>query len=100
MKSHHCIVYTGSERPSPRRDEEPWRVDEAGNIEEGMLEPIRVQPIHPESTMDPMSRLNFEKVHTIEHNIKVAEFGNVDREGLMNLRGQLYRMWAPIEDTS
>lgn len=41
--------------------------------------PLRIVPASPGEKLDPMSRLNFGKVHTVEHNIRVRPIGRVSR---------------------
>jgi len=38
--------------------------------------------------MDPMARLNYTKVYTVEHNVKVYDFGIVHKDYLDTLRYQ------------
>jgi hypothetical protein len=40
-------------------------------------EPIEVKIENPEITIDPMSRINFAKPYTVEHNVKVRNIGRV-----------------------
>lgn len=39
------------------------------------IEPISVQMKSPQEKLDPMTRLNFNKVYTIEHNVKILIIG-------------------------
>lgn len=96
LKYEHCIIYTGSE-PPPLEVELPIIIDEDGTIERGMLESIKVNPAFRGGRMDPMSRLNFAKVYTVEHNVKVAEFGDVSPDSLVILKHQFYRVWHADE---
>jgi hypothetical protein len=36
-----------------------------------------MEPNHPRNKLDKMSRMNYAKVYTVEHNVKVAFIGNV-----------------------
>lgn len=74
-------------------DEEATEEDEDGNLEEGMLEPIRVMPTDPNAMMDPLSRLNFGKVYTVEYNVKVSDFGDVHSSSITNLERQFLYVW-------
>lgn len=40
-------------------------------------EPLEVDPARPDQKLDCMSRVNFGKVHTIEHNVKVLPVGKI-----------------------
>lgn len=78
IKGEHSIVYTGSEPPQIPEWEDP-------NGE--MLEAIPVIPKNPaERKMDPMSRLNYAKPYTVEHNVKSLDFGDVPPEWISSLR--------------
>jgi hypothetical protein len=45
-----------------------------------MLSPIRVIPKSKTTKLDPMSRINYSKIYTVEHNVKVYDFGDVDED--------------------
>jgi hypothetical protein len=47
--------------------------------------PIAVVPAGPDQKLHPKSRINFDKVHTVEHNVKVMDVGQVAAESLHNL---------------
>ncbi|KAF2685720.1 hypothetical protein K458DRAFT_248088, partial [Lentithecium fluviatile CBS 122367] len=72
VKSHHAIMYTGDHPPPPLAPEYP-----RGPYELGMGDPIRVIPYKPWERMNPVSRVNFTKLYTVEHNVKVHMFGYV-----------------------
>lgn len=73
-KNEHAIIYTGSTEPRPHPTELPQ-----SKYEEGMLSPIRVKAKH-KGILDTMSRINFGKIYTVEHNVKVFDFGQVYKE--------------------
>ena len=87
-KSEHAIIYTGKSVPEPTPAERPDR-GEAG------LRPqaVRVDTDHPTDKLDPMSRLDFGKVHTIQHNIKVKSFGKVNRDSMSAFQHQWANVW-------
>ncbi|KAF2430749.1 hypothetical protein EJ08DRAFT_566917, partial [Tothia fuscella] len=70
-KWKHAIAYTGSKEPSPITAEQP-----AVN-EYGMMPSIRVNPRQKQEKLHAMSRINFSKMYTVEHNVKVYDFGDV-----------------------
>ena len=73
-KSEHAIIFTGKETPVPQLAEAPAR------HERGLLpQAIRVDGDDPTQKLDPMSRIDFGKVYTIEHNVKVRSMGKVNR---------------------
>lgn len=88
VKHHHAIIYTGNREPKPRHDEQP-----TSPRERGMLDSIRVIPTRQGESMDPMSRINFKKVYTVEYNVKVRDFGNVDKAFLRYLKRQFDQVW-------
>ncbi|OCK85582.1 hypothetical protein K432DRAFT_286426, partial [Lepidopterella palustris CBS 459.81] len=72
IKSHHAIIYTGSTPPEPLTEERPrhhWELP--------LGHPIRVVPTKIWEKLDPISRVNFQKIYTVEHNVKVSDFGRV-----------------------
>ena len=76
VKSEHAIIHTGRSAPQPAPDEQTF------SGEAGLRDPIRVDPDLRNDKLDPRSRLNFGKVYTIEHNVKVRSFGMVHRNSL------------------
>ncbi|KAH8762401.1 hypothetical protein BGZ57DRAFT_725703, partial [Hyaloscypha finlandica] len=64
----HAVVY------SSRRDG-PFLLDR----EEGLMmkRPIRIEIRDPSHKLDPLSRLNYAKTYTVEHNVKVLFIGKV-----------------------
>ncbi|KAF2104189.1 hypothetical protein NA57DRAFT_70406 [Rhizodiscina lignyota] len=74
VKSHHGIIHTSSKPPKPAPEEKV----SAG--EEGMQPPIKVTPRSKGDKMDPMSRINYNKIYPVEHNVKVYDFGTVAKE--------------------
>jgi hypothetical protein len=55
---------------------------------------IAVEKASPDQKLDPMSRLNFKKIYTIEHNVKVMSVGRVVKDSLPALLGY----WRAIRD--
>jgi hypothetical protein len=47
--------------------------------------PIAVNPAREDQKLHPMSRINFDKIYTIEHNVKVMNVGKVVDDSLHNL---------------
>ena len=75
----HTVIYMEGQAdasPEPRRDE-------CGITKE----PIAVKPSRRDSQLDPMSRLNFGKVYTVEHNIRAMDIGMVTKESEHRLVG-------------
>lgn len=88
-KFEHAIIYTGKIAPKPLQAELPAFGERAMRIEA-----IRVDPDNPEDKLDPMNRLDFGKVHTIQHNIKVRSFGKVHPKSMAALLHQFRSVWA------
>lgn len=87
-KSEHAIIYTGRAPPAPLPSEEPVR----GEV--GMRpDSIRVDPDDREDKLDPRSRIDFGKVHTIQHNIKVKSYGKVNDRSMQALIQQFNNCW-------
>ncbi|KAF2204019.1 hypothetical protein GQ43DRAFT_429373 [Delitschia confertaspora ATCC 74209] len=88
-KNHYAIVYTGARPPSPEQGE----IARPG--EEPMGEPIRVVAKNPwVDKMRPKSRINFVKLYTVEHNVKVYHFGEVDKDEEWKLITQWKKAWG------
>jgi hypothetical protein len=84
IKGQHCIVYAGKEDDEP--DELPGEKPAKG--EKGMMSSIRVVPRNVTDRMFAASRINFGKVYTVEHNVKVYDFGSVHRKYVTTLEKQ------------
>ena len=63
--AHHAIAHTGQD---PGRTEHERR-------QRPMRSSIRVQQDDPRTALDPRSRLNYARIYTVEHNVKVRAFG-------------------------
>ncbi|KAK6381106.1 hypothetical protein LTR65_001047 [Meristemomyces frigidus] len=89
IKAEHGIVYIGKVAPSAQL-EELARRGESG------MQPvaIRIDPDDPTQKLQEMSRINYGKVYTIEHNVKVHSVGTVNRESWPSLIYQFQQVWA------
>ncbi|KAK5148754.1 hypothetical protein LTR04_000554, partial [Oleoguttula sp. CCFEE 6159] len=56
--------------------------------EEAMSNPIKVIVAARKTKLDSMSRINFGKIYTVEHNVKVFDFGDVHPDSQMWLLHQ------------
>lgn len=86
-KCEHAIIYTGKTPPEPHRSERARRG------EDGLLLPIRVDPDDAAEKLDPWSRVDFGKVYSIEHNVKVRSLGKVNQASMKLLLYQFRRVW-------
>jgi hypothetical protein len=68
----HAIAYMTDTRPFCLPEEERYL----------NKKPIAVEKASADQKLDPMSRLNFKKVYTIEHNVKVMNVGKVAKDSL------------------
>ncbi|KAI5362499.1 hypothetical protein Slin15195_G061560 [Septoria linicola] len=90
IKSDHAIIFTDAEpTPLPNESRQPH--------EQGMrATAIRVTAVNkPREKLDPVSRINFAKIHTIQHNIKVKDFGMVHPRCKAALMDQFTAVWHP-----
>lgn len=87
-KSEHGIVYIGKSPPEPSTHEMPR------SGEQGMQQmAIRIDPDSSDEHLEPSSRLNYGKVYTVEHNIKVRNIGMVNRDSERALAHQFSQVW-------
>ncbi|KAF2267708.1 hypothetical protein CC78DRAFT_576699 [Lojkania enalia] len=94
VKDHHAIMYTGNKPPAPLEGEQP-----RGAWELPMGPPIRIIGKKPWDKMLPSSRVNFLKIYTIEHNVKVHEFGNVASDDHWKFISQFHSHWSISADS-
>jgi hypothetical protein len=81
----HAIVFVKSSQDSaPEAD----ATERPGKGEYGMMSPIRVRPRLPYGKLSRMARINFYRTYTVEHNLKVYDFGNVHEDYMSHLTEQ------------
>lgn len=95
-KSDCAIIYIGKTPPKPRDNERAFRPGEAPM----RPNPIRVDPDERGTILSAMSRINFGKVSTIEHNVKVKSFGMVNRDSMRDLLYQFREVWNEMFEPS
>lgn len=89
VKSEHAIVYTGKTPPQVFPEEQP------GRGEHPILPvAIRVDPDNRCDNLHPASRLDFGKVYTVQHNLKVKAFGLVNQRSIEALINQFRIAWS------
>lgn len=91
IKNQHAIIFTGSRAPEPKHDEGP---DPSNPLEQGMRPSIRVKQKVYKEKLDKMSRLNYRKIYTVEHNVKVRDFGEVHKDYEERLVSNFYSAWG------
>ncbi|KAF2114166.1 hypothetical protein BDV96DRAFT_600889 [Lophiotrema nucula] len=89
VKAHHAIIHTGNRVP----DELPSEKSK-GTWDLPMGESIKVTANRAWEKLDPLSRINFVKIYTVEHNVKVKDFGKVDADNEWKLVAQFNRHWG------
>lgn len=78
----HAMVYTGNEPPT------------VASVDTSTLLPaIRVNADSKEQFLGAMSLLDFGRIHTIEHSIKVMSFGKVDQKAIADLQSNVDLVW-------
>jgi hypothetical protein len=84
VKWKHAIAFTGKKdhEPAAHASEQP------ALREYGMMSPIRVRPRTKQEKLHTMSRINFSKIYTVEHNVKVYDFGVVHPDYVSRLKTQ------------
>ena len=75
-RAAHSIIYM--------KGEDPFQADDEFDI---IKEPIAVNAADRDQKLDRMSRLNFGKVHTVEHNVRVMPVGRVAPQSLPYFEG-------------
>lgn len=71
---NHAVAYDSRRKPTTK----------AGEKMQKRPFPIKVED--PQEKIDPMTRLEFSKVYTVEHNVKVLKIGRIPDEHLNMLR--------------
>ncbi len=59
---------------------------------------IRVEPVDPSHKLDPASRLNYAKLYTVEHNVKVFFIGQVARRSEQQIVTAYNDVHRPLPD--
>ncbi|KAL1964448.1 hypothetical protein VTN77DRAFT_7006 [Rasamsonia byssochlamydoides] len=73
--SNHAVIYNAGSEPYTSSREPPMSKD-----------PLAVRIRSPDLKLDRMSRLNFGKIYTVEHNEKVLPIGKISKESLPKLK--------------
>lgn len=87
-KSEHAIIYCGKNAPVVMESEEPIRGELSMRPD-----PIRVDADDREDKLDQRSRLDFGKIYTVEHHIKVRSYGQVNQHSMGALVQQFNNCW-------
>ncbi|KAF2673763.1 hypothetical protein BT63DRAFT_410727 [Microthyrium microscopicum] len=90
LKWQHAIAFSQKDEPRPFPDEMPT---EQG--ERPMMPGIRVVPKSRTEKLDSRARIDFGRIYTVEHNVKVYDFGNADEVFVARLLDQ----WVHVIQT-
>ncbi len=83
----HAAIYSGK-RPSIAN----------GEVDKGLiLRPIKFYPSSKTHELHPMSRINYAKVYTVEHNVKVWFIGRVAKESEPDLVADYNKVHPPLQ---
>jgi len=75
VPSTHAVIYSAGGKPYTSPNEPRLTKD-----------PLAVEIISPAEKLDRMSRIDFGKIHTVEHNVKVWPIGKIARESMPKLK--------------
>jgi len=92
-RAHHAIAYDKRKEPDATEAEKPSKVDPFP-----MLTGIRINPKKKGDKLDKMSRIDFARSYTVEHNVKVYDFGMVDNSHIDRLAQQWVRVMLQGEE--
>lgn len=87
IPEHHAIIFTETKSqnlkkpPREAKDETPLR-----------NRPICVEPIGHREELQPTSRLNYAKMYTVEHNVKVSFIGKIHDFSFKELKATYKRI--------
>lgn len=79
--AHHAVIYS-SKRPPSKLSGEP----------ELLNAPIQIEMVFAGDKLVPESRLNYAKVYTVEHNVKVHFIGRVHKDSISTFKEDFGRI--------
>ena len=82
VKHHHAVMHNHNVQAYVAANEMPLPG------ERGMISPIRVRGRTTSDRLHAMARINFSRTYTVEHNVKVYDFGDVYKNDLPDLHNQ------------
>lgn len=74
----HAVAHDERRMPYTREDEPPLR-----------RQPLAITVLSPGQKIDKMSRINFSKFHTVEHNVEVRDIGVISDSSMANFYAYL-----------
>ncbi|KAK5719529.1 hypothetical protein LTR15_008053 [Elasticomyces elasticus] len=91
IKSRHSLVYTGKNDPAPLPCELPQRGG-------GAMMPVAIRVVldHRDEQLVQVSRLDYSKVYTVYHTVKVAAFGVVHEDSQWAFLDQFNVVWTQL----
>jgi hypothetical protein len=84
-REDHAIIYTGDKRPKKIKGEKL------------QLHPIQVIPRTPRDKLEEESRINYAKIYTVEHNVKVLFIGRVAPSSQYHLHNDFDATWMNMK---
>jgi len=95
--NQHAIIYTSSSPP----DEYWYEADDSSIVSENLTkDPIKVKRENygPEGDLGTMARINYSKIYTIEHYVRVMNIGMVANDCMVSLiNNSFVKRHEPIE---
>ena len=88
----HAIIYTEDKN---KKGERPT---EAPGEEKLQNKPIRMDPKTTRDQLDPLSRLNYAKIYTVEYNVKVSFIGSIHTKSVENFCKAYNRKHKPLPE--
>jgi hypothetical protein len=85
--NHHTIAFTSRSEPKLENNEERACLSSGP-----MLQAIRVRPKHKGNELRPMSRIDFGRIYTVDHTVKVYDFGKVHE----NYLERFFNQWIHV----
>jgi hypothetical protein len=83
-KDHAVIYMTANSKEEPPAEYRGENLDKA---------PIRVNPKTPRDKLEPESRINYAKIYTVEHNVKVWFIGQISKNSQRRLMTDFDATW-------
>ncbi|KFZ06908.1 hypothetical protein V501_06942 [Pseudogymnoascus sp. VKM F-4519 (FW-2642)] len=92
--AHHAIIFTESKKDNrsikrPPRETKPEK--KLANA------PICVELMNRRNQLDAMSRLNYAKVYTVEHNVKVCFIGRIHKDSVKEFKATYKRIQKDVD---
>jgi hypothetical protein len=99
----HAIVYIDNSRKPKKgeklkKSEKKKRPTEVEDEEKLSKKPIGIKPSSPRDQLDQHSRLNYAKIYTVEHNLKVCFIGSIHKDSIKYFKRDYNATHAPLPE--